>query len=549
MNRLQDLLLRAARQEATYYLLAWAAALIASAVALISAWHAFDSGRVGNERRDGNGGHATIDFGGQWLMGRMLVTGHGRQLYDRNVQREVLRPAYPDADHEPGKSDVESLMYWFMGHDDPKAAALAAGFVGPLAADGPLAGVVLVAALSEDLDERAGLVAAKRVGGPLYPPVNAFVYAPLGLVSPRVAYRIQQVVNVLLTFFVGLGLSTLARGRIWCPAAAVALMLFPGFGGSVNLGQNATLTLAILVWGWALVARGRPACGGAVWGLLAFKPVWALAFFLVPVLTRRWRFGLAMIVTGTMLALATLPVVGVAAWFDWLRVGHEAARLYNVEENWIFLSRDLLSVPRRWTIDFKDTPIDDRDKDGLAPTFLGWGLLVLVLEVTVRLAVLRRREAARAVDGPPAAFLLLGAWMGCFHFMYYDVLLAALPVFLLFTEPSRYLQPLLLAVVPLRRGALPEEAAAYHRPAPPPRAMPTLSLLSIGYQHVWVLNRLAPTAYVFLVATQYLFPHLRLGSHWGPPWDTFCLIALWLWCGWQWLCHGEKVATNWSDPA
>ena len=29
------------------------------------------------------------------------------------------------------------------------------------------------------------------------------------------------------------------------------------------------------------------------------------------------------------------------------------------------------------------------------------------------------------------AFVLLGAWLSCYHFMYYDVLLAALPIFLL----------------------------------------------------------------------------------------------------------------------
>ncbi|MFM8274396.1 MAG: hypothetical protein ACKODX_18990, partial [Gemmata sp.] len=34
-------------------------------------------------RADGNGGHAQIDFGGQWVMGRMLVTGNGRHLYHR----------------------------------------------------------------------------------------------------------------------------------------------------------------------------------------------------------------------------------------------------------------------------------------------------------------------------------------------------------------------------------------------------------------------------------------------------------------------------------
>ena len=49
------------------------------------------------------------------------------------------------------------------------------------------------------------------------------------------------------------------------------------------------MSLAIIIWGWALYSRGYETAGGLVWGLLAFKPVWAAAFFLAPLLTRRWR--------------------------------------------------------------------------------------------------------------------------------------------------------------------------------------------------------------------------------------------------------------------
>src|SRR5215217_6257101 len=44
---------------------------------------------------DGNGGHTSIDFGGQWMMGRLLVLGHGRELYSRPRHLEVARGAYP----------------------------------------------------------------------------------------------------------------------------------------------------------------------------------------------------------------------------------------------------------------------------------------------------------------------------------------------------------------------------------------------------------------------------------------------------------------------
>jgi hypothetical protein len=537
----EDRLLRWLKDARVWYALAWVGAVLGGGIALATAWGAFDNGRVGAQRRDGNGGHATIDFGGQWLMGRMLVTGNGRQLYNRNVQREVLRPAYPDGDGEPGRTDVENLMFWVMGRDDPKAAEAAASFVAPLAARDPLGATALTAAADHDAEPRLDLVTTKRVGGPLYPPINAFVYAPLGALPPRLAYRLQQGLNVALVFVAAFGLSYLSRGRIWCPVAAGLLFLYPGFAGSINLGQNATLTLAILVWGWALLSRGREALGGCVWGLLAFKPVWALAFFLVPVLTRRWRMALGMGLTGALAALATLPVVGLSSWLDWLAVGREAAQLYNVEENWIFLSRDLLSIPRRWLFDFKATTHAEREKEWLRPALLGWALLALVLEVTARLVVLRWRQAARAIDGPPAAVILLGAWMLCYHFMYYDVLLTALPVFLLFTEPQRYLIPLRLVIAPVRSA--PDD---YHRPAPLPDKLPLLPPMEIEYRSVWVLNRLAPTMVVFLVATQHVFPYVGLGSYWGPPWDTFGLMALWLWCGWQWLRHGEKVASSWG---
>src|SRR5262249_41673373 len=151
--------------------------------------------------------------------------------------------------------------------------------------------------------------------------------------------------------------------------------------------------------------------GGVVWGLLAFKPVWAMSFFLVLVLTGRWRFGLAMLAVGALLGLATLPFVGLSSWFVWLAVGREAWHLYGIEENWILLSRDLLSIPRRYLTDFK-APLEERDVAWLKPTLLGWGMLVAILEVTVRLAVVRQ---SRAADGPATAFLFLGAWLCCYH--------------------------------------------------------------------------------------------------------------------------------------
>jgi arabinofuranan 3-O-arabinosyltransferase len=371
-----------------------------------------------------------------------------------------------------------------VGSDSRAAAAAAGSCASPLAASDALgAAALLTAGQRHWTPERLREVEAPRVGGPLYPPVHAFLYYPLALLPPQPAYRTQQLAAVALTLLAGLAVRQLSRGRIWWPVAVTGIVLFPGYLGSLILAQNALLTLTILLWGWVLIARGRPGWGGVVWGLLVFKPVWALAFFLVPLLTRRWRTCLAMLATALALALATVPLVGWQGWLDWLAVGGQGARRYNIDPFWIVLSRDLLGLPRRWLA-------DPRSQGGLLAGFglasaVGWGSLGLVVVLTARLAV-QRREQARAVTGPAAGFLLLGAWLSCFHFMHYDVLLAALPVFALLAEPRPYRQRQRLVVV------------------------------------------------VFL-ASAYLSVFQCRGRGAGPPWETFCLLALWLGCGWLWL--------------
>ncbi|HXG11649.1 MAG TPA: glycosyltransferase family 87 protein [Gemmataceae bacterium] len=483
----------------TRYILAWLACLGVAAGLLWYGQIAFND----IQRRDGNSGHVQIDFGGQWLMARMLVEGYGRELYNRDYQRRVLMAAYPIADQAPNAqlSDAEQLMQWLMGRDSPELE--------------------------------------RRVGGPLYPPIHALLHYPLGLLTPRQGYRAIQPVIVLLGFVAAWGIRQISRGRIWWPIAAAVILIYPGFSAAVNLGQNPVLTLTILVWGWYFLSRGHDGWGGAVWGLLAFKPVWATAFFLMLVLSGRGRACLAMLATGAALAALTLPLVGVQSWLDWLAVGREAALLYNVDENWIKSSRDLLSLPRRWLIDF-ERPADRRD--GLAPALIGWALMAFVLEFTVRLAVLRRREA-RAGEGPPAAFLLLGAWLTCYHFMYYDVLLTVLPLLLLFTEPGRYLRPQLVALLPLPPAALGPAVRRYFEPRRADALPVPLPLLEPGSAKVAVLNGAVPTLAALILLSLYGPGCFGLTADKVPPFETYCLIALWLCCGWLWMRGTDRAAT------
>ncbi|HZY86115.1 MAG TPA: glycosyltransferase family 87 protein [Gemmataceae bacterium] len=522
-------------RRGTRLALAWLVSLTAAALAGYFAWTCWDDGG----RADGNWGHGSIDFGGQWVMGRMIVKGYGRHLYDRNYLRTALNEAYPRADENRADppSDAEKLMMWTMGRDDPDAPDTVASFAAPFAAPDALGAAALLAAGQEGWTrERLDQVTAPHLGGPLYPPVHAVLFAPLGALPPRPAYRLVQALNLLLAFVCGWLAQRLTHGRVWLPVAATLLMVFPSFAGSINLGQNATLSLALLTVGWLLMTRGWPVLGGVVWGLLAFKPVWAASFFLVPLLTRRWRVCAAMLATGAALSLLTLPFVGVQTWFDWLGVGRLATAHYNQDEPWIFLSRDLVGVPRRWLLHFDKTE-RATDPDLLLPRVLGLGLWLGAVGATVLVALARWRRPA-AVAGPAAAFVLLGAWLSCYHFMYYDVLLAALPVCLLFTDPRQYLE-----VHFLRRPArpLPPEALAYYDPrlgSPLPEGPPP-------DRGRWVWNALPPTALVLVIGFPYLCIWLDPTHHY-PPMDLFTLLVLWAWCGWSWLRRPE--VGEWALP-
>jgi hypothetical protein len=416
---------------------------------LYFSWHHFDD----RARRDGNLGHTYIDFGGQYLLGRMLICGQGQHVYQRPFQRTILEEAYPRQNESPGQeiSDGEALMSWFMGSGD----------------------------------ETAGT----SPSGPLYPPIQAFWFSALAMLPPQAAYRSLQILIVLGAFAAGLGVTLLCCRRLWWPLASVAVILFPGFAGSLSLGQNSIFSLNILIWGWVLICRDRPVWGGMIWGLLAFKPDWAAAFFLVPLWTGRWRVALAMLASGLGQVILTLPVVGWHSWIDWLGIVRQAVQVSQADENWITRSRDLFTLPRRWLA--LDASVSDAQLIRTA-TLVGWGLWLAVVGVTTGV-VLWRRGRVCALIGVSPAFLFLAAWLSCIHAMYYDVLLAALPVYLLYLGPKF-----------------------------PSRICHALVAILV----------LAPAV-----------PALKLGE---PPTETACLLGLWMLSGWSWIRanSGEQSLTE-----
>lgn len=548
--------------RSTRVVVSWLICLAVAGQRWHHARHEFDTdGYLPEEKRraDGNLGHTHIDFGGQWVFGRMAATGHFRQLYHRDAQWRVAIDGYPldrqsDAirlyadrpesrpttlTQEDVQTDAQRLVVCFMGdRREAEVARRTAAVVG--GGDHPFAAAVHWQVATAPVPPPGHDLHTPLLGGPLYPPVHALLYAPLGTLDAQPAYFLFQWVLIGAAFLSGFAVRVISGGRVWWPVATAVILLYPGGRPGLDLAQNNLLTLAIIAGGWALAVRGREFAGGAVWGLLAFKPVWGVAFILVPVLMRRWRFVAGTAACGLSLVAATLPFVGVQGWQDWLEVGKEASAKYNVNSNWINLSRDVSGIPRRLLIDFK---LDENDRD--TPTAKWASNACLAVVVVGTAAVYLWRGDRRKLTGLSAGFLTLSGYLSCYRFMYYDATLSVLGFAVLLANPAWTF-----------RGG----SAGLVRADSPPTArrvrlfvnsFPLIILVALLVNDNMVIGT-TPQATVAVGRWQRtvtdadgtektVTPQVTMAGDYNHPVDTLLILAVWAWCGWRLIRDGRAA--------
>ncbi len=116
---------------------------------------------------------------------------------------------------------------------------------------------------------------------------------------------------------------------------ALSLALCPASAITVCLGQNTFLTCALMVGGFGLVPR-RPVLGGALLGLVTYKPQFWLLVPVALLAERQWKALAAALGAAALAALASFAVFGFAPWHDWFDLMTAPSAVY---EQWRVIAR------------------------------------------------------------------------------------------------------------------------------------------------------------------------------------------------------------------
>lgn len=146
-----------------------------------------------------------------------------------------------------------------------------------------------------------------------YPPIFLLLLLPFGLLSFVASCVLFQVTTLggMLA-----GIRAFVGRRRWALVTGIAV-LSPPAAFNIGSGQNGFLTSALLVGAFGLIDE-YPAAAGMLLGVLSYKPqFWPLAM-LALIASRQWRALAAAIAAAGALALASVALLGLSPWQQWI---------------------------------------------------------------------------------------------------------------------------------------------------------------------------------------------------------------------------------------
>jgi alpha-1,2-mannosyltransferase len=150
-----------------------------------------------------------------------------------------------------------------------------------------------------------------------YPPQFLLILLPFAVLPFALSYPAFQIATFTAAVAAGcyFWAGPARRRAVWL----VGLALAPATSVNVIAGQNAFLTLALMLAGVGLLGR-RDFAAGAILGLLSYKPQLALMIPVALLAGRYWR-ALAGAALSALLAVGlSVATFGLTPWLDWL--GH-----------------------------------------------------------------------------------------------------------------------------------------------------------------------------------------------------------------------------------
>jgi alpha-1,2-mannosyltransferase len=159
--------------------------------------------------------------------------------------------------------------------------------------------------------QRAEFGATSDVFGWHYPPVFLAPAAALAALPYLQALALWQAATLLLYLLAVLAILRQTDIASW--RVAVAALAFPATLVNLGHGQNGFLTAALLGVGF-LQLHPRPLLAGVCFGLLAYKPQFALALPVALVCGGHWRTIAAASATTALTVAASAAVFGVETW-------------------------------------------------------------------------------------------------------------------------------------------------------------------------------------------------------------------------------------------
>ncbi len=240
--------------------------------------------------------HLDKDWTHLWLGGRMVVDGQALEsLYDPSAQIEAYRRADPNNLPPPVWAERNDVLGCFN-----------------------------------------------------YPPPAALGYAALAWMPVSTAAIVNAFLNISLGLLCGYLLALALEMRHRWPLFALALLLYPAFFVNLSVGQNAMITLAVVLGAWALVEHRREWAAGMLLGLLICKPNWLLAVGWIPLVGLRWRVLLGMAGGSLGTVGFTLLVLGVQPFFDYVQVFSRVAELQQMPGYYLEVKYSASGLFHKW---------------------------------------------------------------------------------------------------------------------------------------------------------------------------------------------------------